>query len=109
DLANHHVPLTDDRTKMASFVGRGLLRDLDRRLKSPEGFDEDYFIRAQDYLEDWPQNIVVSNVRTNSKTASALVTLGAIAESKQQLGLRLLTESGRWKISRVSQPITRKR
>jgi len=103
-LMKQRVPLEDDHVKMATFVGRTLLRTLDRRLKSDEGFGEDYFTRAQDYFDDWLSNITVSNMRAGRKTASATVALGASRESRHRLALQLVREDGGWKISRVGAP-----
>jgi hypothetical protein len=63
--------------------------------------DEDYFIRAQDYLEDWASNIIVADVQIKCRTASAIVTLGATKESMQTLALNLVKEGDAWKISKV--------
>ena len=100
-LAKSGNPLEDDRAKIEVYVSKGLLREIDRRSKSSEGLDEDYFIRAQDYLEDWASNIVVSNVQIKDKTASATVTLGATKQSRHPLTLNLIKEGDAWKIAKV--------
>ena len=100
-LAKSRDPLHDDRAKIEGYVSKGLLREIDRLSKSSEGLDEDYFIRAQDYLEDWASNIVVSDVQIKDKTASATVTLGATKESRYPLALNLIKEGDAWKITKV--------
>jgi hypothetical protein len=89
ELANSRDPFHDDRAKIEVYVSNGLLREIDRRSKSSEGLDEDYFIRAQDYLEDWASNIVVSDVQIKGRTASAIVTLGSTKQSRHPLSLNL--------------------
>jgi hypothetical protein len=100
-LAKSRDPLHDDRAKIEVYVSKGLLREIDRLSKSAEGLDEDYFIRAQDYLEDWANNIVVSDVQIKDRTASATVTLGATKESRHPLALNLIKEGDAWKITKV--------
>jgi hypothetical protein len=101
ELAKSRDPLHDDRAKIEVYVSKGLLREIDRRSKSAEGLDEDYFIRAQDYLEDWASNIVVSEVQIKGTTASAVVTLGSTKQSRHPLSLNLIKEGDAWKISKV--------
>src|SRR5215510_10050422 len=81
-LAKDRNPLGDDRAKMEQYVSKTLLQQIERHINSPEGLGEDYFTKAQDYLEDWQTNIVVSDVRIEGKAASAIVTLGATKKSK---------------------------
>ena len=102
ELAKNRDPLHDDRSKMEVYVSKGLLREIDKRANSSEGLDEDYFTRAQDYLEDWASNIVVSDVRIDGRAASAMVTLGSTKQSRQRLALNLINEGNVWKISKVS-------
>jgi Protein of unknown function (DUF3828) len=106
-LAKSRDPLHDDRAKIEVYVSKGLLREIDRLSKSAEGLDEDYFIRAQDYLEDWASNIVVSDVQIKDGTASATVTLGATKQSRHPLALNLIKEGDAWKIAKISQPSRR--
>jgi hypothetical protein len=103
-LASDRNPLRDDRPKLEGYVSKGLLQEIDRRANKPEGLDEDYFIEAQDFLDDWANNIVVSNVRIDGSAASAMVTLGATKHSRQPLALNLINEGNSWKISKVSRP-----
>jgi hypothetical protein len=104
ELANHRDPLSQDRGKIESYVTKTLLQEIDRRINSPDGLDEDYFIRAQDYLDDWMKEIVVSDVRIQGQNASEIVTLGATKESRHRLALKLVNEGGSWKISKVGSP-----
>jgi hypothetical protein len=99
-IAKDRNPVQDDRAKISDPV----IRDIDRRLNSPQGLDEDYFTQAQDYLDDWLTNIVVSDVKTDGKAATAVVTLGRTKDSRHRLAVTLIDEEGNWKISGVSRP-----
>lgn len=99
-IASDHVPLKDNRRKMQSFVSAQLLDKIVRNMKNAEA-DEDYFTRAQDYFDDWKDNIAVSNMRDLGKAASVVVTLGNRKESQHALGVDLVKEGDSWKISHV--------
>jgi hypothetical protein len=103
-VAKQHPPLREDRAKLETYVTKTLLQQIDKLINSPDGLEEDYFTKAQDYMDDWMTNIVVSDTRIDGKTASAIVTLGATAESKHRLALKLIQEGDSWKISRVTDP-----
>jgi len=104
EIASHRDPLTQDRAKVESYVTKGLLQEIDRRINSPDGLDEDYFIRAQDYLDDWLTNIAVSDVEIHGQNASETVTLGATKQSRHRVELKLVNEGGAWRISEVGGP-----
>jgi hypothetical protein len=104
-LTKDQLPLSNDRTKMELYVSTTLLQEIDKRISSPQGMDEDYFTKAQDYLEDWSSNILVSDIQiVAGNAASAIVTLGATKESKHRLAVSLVHEGNVWKISKVSEP-----
>lgn len=100
-LDRHRNPLSDEPEKIEQYVSKKLIQHIDKLSSSPEGLDEDYFLKSQDILEDWPAHIVVSEVRMKGKSASAIVTLGATKESKHRLILDLVQEGNSWKISKV--------
>lgn len=100
-VAQHHDPLSDKPAQVGQYVSKKLLQQIEQLSNSPEGLDEDYFMKSQDILEDWPTNIVVSEVRMKDKSASAIVTLGATKDSKHALRLNLILEGTSWKISKV--------
>jgi hypothetical protein len=102
ELINDRNPMHDDRSKMETYVSKALLTEIDRRSESPNGLDEDYFIKAQDYLEDWESNVRVSDVHIEDNVATAVVTLGAAKESQHPLALSLTRDGMSWKISKVA-------
>ena len=103
-LAGNRDPIHDDRAHLATFVSVALLKEIDRRINSPDGLDADYFTRAQDYFDDWASNVDISNVLIRGKNASAMVVLGATKESRQRLAVGLIREGNAWMISSVNQP-----
>jgi hypothetical protein len=65
--------------------------------------DADYFLKAQDTMEDWATNISASPAKMVDGSMRTIVTLGASTESKHRLALDMLREDGRWKIQRVTE------
>ncbi len=96
-------PLSDERKALKGFVAKALIAKLDRLSRSEEGLSEDYFLKAQDIMEDWAANIEVSDVRADGKSGSTAVQLGASAESRQRLTVDWTLEAGLWKVSKVGQ------
>lgn len=100
-LTTDHDPLRDDRPKLSAYVSKALIQDINRRMNSADGLDADYFIQAQDYLDDWGTNISVTKPEINGNTAVLVVTLGATEESRHRLRLTLKKERDIWKIRKV--------
>lgn len=65
--------------------------------------DADYFLKAQDTMEDWAANISASPATMVDGSARTVVTLGASATSKKYLALDMIQEDGRWEIRRVTE------
>jgi Protein of unknown function (DUF3828) len=104
EMMQGRVPLTEER--MQDYVSEDTLRDIAFMMKRPNGgkpgLQEDYFLQAKDYFDDWADYIAVSQVTIDGDTASALVALGDPAQGTQRLALTLVREDGGWKISRVN-------
>lgn len=100
-LAADHDPFRDDRTKLSKYVSKALIKEIERRMNSANGLDADYFIQAQDYLDDWENNISVAMPKINGNTASVVVTLGATKDSRHRLALILMKEDRVWKIRKI--------
>jgi len=83
---------------MKEYVSSELLDSL----RSKKGADADYFLKAQDTLEDWADNVTASTPKVTGDTARTTITLGATSESKHELAVTLLNDHGKWKIQRVS-------
>ena len=83
------------------YVSPSLLRELKRIMQSPNGMETDYFLQAQDYLEDWPTRISISDTKVQSGIATTVVTLGENPAAPYRLTVTLQQEAGGWKIRRV--------
>ena len=105
EMMKGRVPLTEER--MRDYVSGDTLRDIAFMAKRPNGgkrgLQEDYFLRAKDYFDDWIDHIAVSDVTIAGDAASALVALGDPAQGTKRLALTLVREDGGWKISRVNE------
>ena len=99
------VPLTEER--MHDYVAENTLRDIafmmNRLNGGKRGLQEDYFLKAKDYFDDWADHIAVSEVTIDGDIASALVALGDPAQGTRRLTLTLVRKDGGWKSSRVNE------
>lgn len=100
-LASDRDPLTDDATQIAGFVSKHLILELKRKRESVDGLDSDYFLQAQDYLDEWAVSITASEPKISRSMATVVLTLGNTPEGKRRLKLKLLRERGSWKIRKV--------
>jgi len=105
EMMKGRVPFTEERMK--DYVAEDTLRDIAFMMKRPiggkPGLQQDYFLQAKDYFDDWADHITVSEVTIDGDTASALVALGDPAQGTKRLALTLEREDGAWKISRVNE------
>ena len=106
EMMKGRVPFNEER--MRDYVAENTLRDIAFMMNRPNGgkrgLQEDYFLQAKDYFDDWADHIAVSEVTIDGDTASALVALGDPAQGTRRLALTLVREGGGWKISRVNEP-----
>ena len=105
EMMKGRVPLTEER--MHDYVAEDTLRDIVFVMKRPiggkRGLQEDYFLHAKDYFDDWADNVAVSEVTIDGDDASALVELGDPWQGTQRLAVTLVREGGGWKIARVNE------
>lgn len=101
-LQRNGDPLSDDRSALAQRVSARLLREIQRRLDSPDGMEADYFLQAQDYDDQWIGHVRVGAIKTGARQARAMVDLGSHPETRHRLQLSLVREDGLWKISQVA-------
>lgn len=100
-LAAGLEPLSDDRKEFAKYVAHSLVREIDKRMRSEDGMEEDYFIKAQDYLDDWEQSIVVAKATVEGNKARTTLQLGTAGDSRRRFSIALIREAGYWKIQSV--------
>jgi hypothetical protein len=100
-LARDRDPFTQDRVTLKKYVSQALIEELDRRIGSPDGPEADYFIQAQDYLDEWVNDVTVVPVQGVGGTATVTVTLGAKSGSPYRLRVVLGKAQDSWKITKV--------
>lgn len=100
ELALDQAPLRHAPLQMAAFVDPELVGDLKRRMNR-KGLHADYFIQAQEYMEDWVTDIRTVRPTVQGNMASVVIILGATPETKRILALTLTRNRGNWKIRMV--------
>jgi hypothetical protein len=99
-LAIGQDPLKQSPVQLSAYVSPGLIADLKRRM-SRKGLRADYFIQAQDFMEDWTTDIKATRPQVQGGVATVVVVLGASEETRRRLVLTLTMDAGDWKISVV--------
>lgn len=101
-LTANRDPLHDDPSGLSARVSAALIREVRKKLASPDGMEADYFIQAQDYADDWLGHITVAPAMGNASANTVVVVLGAQPSTQQRLTVVLAMEGGAWKIRKVS-------
>jgi hypothetical protein len=101
-LAENKDPMHDEAAMFSNYVSGALVKDIEKKIHSPDGMESDYFIQAQDYLDDWPGNVSVATPRIERATAKVTVSLGAAKSSAYRLAVTLVKEKSTWKIRKVA-------
>ena len=99
-LAINQDPLRHSPVQMSAYVEKGLVNELKKRM-SRKGLHADYFIQAQDFMEDWTTDIKAVRPTVQGNMASVVVILGATPETRRVLALTLTRAEGDWKICMV--------
>lgn len=94
-------PMTDNIPQMKQYVSDGLIDRIKKQMASPDGLEEDYFIKAQDYMEEWLTQISVSEPQVQGASAREQVTLGNTPDTTQVVDVLLVKDNGCWKINDV--------
>ena len=93
----------DNKTMLAKYASRRLIKQINA-WRAAEEYDADYFIDAQDFEDKW--RVAVSKAVVKGNTATLKVVLAAprakATDWKQNLSVKLIRESGAWKIDRVN-------
>lgn len=101
-LAADQVPLTAERSKLAVYVSKDLITEIERQIKSADGIGEDYFLKSQDYLDEWQSARHTSGPIQRGSASIVKMTLGSNRETMRTLRLTMIREDGAWKIRRVA-------
>ena len=99
-LVHDRDPLTQDKGSVKKFVSSFLIADIQKRADTGAALDSDYFLKAQDYLDDWPKNVHVELSQSDRTRGSVVVTLGK--EEPWRLRVGLVRQFGLWKIIKVA-------
>jgi hypothetical protein len=99
-LAISQDPLRQSPIQLSAYVSKGLISELKRRM-SRKGQHADYFIQAQEFMDDWITDIKVVRPRIEGNMASVVVGLGATPDTRRWLALTLTRDDGDWKICMV--------
>lgn len=94
-------PFKEGKKTLKSYVTARRIAAIEKEMKSPDGLDHDYFLQAQDWADEWENDITATKTAAGKTTASVRVILGAKSKSKHQLMIRLSRENDKWKISEV--------
>lgn len=106
-LRQKREPLEDDEAGLKKYVNAALIDKLKKQMNSSNGPDVDYFLKAQDYLDEWETNVST----TKGMVADTVATITVSLEAKDtvrphKLKVTLLKENGEWKISKVEKFVT---
>jgi hypothetical protein len=102
-LRQNREPLTQDEATLKKYVTSALIARIKKQMNSPDGLEADYFLQAQDYLDDWETNVSAAKAMIKGTVATTRVTLGAKDDSKHKLKVSLSKQGEEWKISRVQE------
>lgn len=97
-LSEDKIP---SREFLAKTVSTKLIRKIQKLASVEGGLDADYFLKAQDYLDEWKENITVAPIRVAGNRAKAVVSLELARGRKHQLSVDLVLVGRHWKITEV--------
>jgi len=104
-------PIRDDKPQMRARASARLTRWLFS--KAYEEYGADYFLDAQDYDENWANNITARRISLKGPKATVKLTMSVPKGTQSGFGTRSLTiglvnEAGAWKIDSVNnRPLVR--
>lgn len=98
-LMPHDKEPTDEPATYVRYVSKPLRAAIARQAAAPEVPDEDYFLKAQDYLDGWVGHVAATPAKVQGNTAQTVVTLGGA--KPWRLAVKLVREDGAWKIAGV--------
>lgn len=103
ELRDNRDPLDNRQGQLEHGVAAKLASTLARQLQGDEPLDEDYFLKAQDFLDSWTQHQHVQLQESSNDESEVLLTLGT-AQEQWPLRVRLVQQEGQWRIREVQKP-----
>jgi len=94
-LEPNQEPGRDRKTLSALCLGLTAQGAQERHAQDDAG--SDYFLKAQDYLEDWPGNIASTPAKQDGDVATLSITLGTTPDSQHRLPVQMRHETDGWK------------
>lgn len=105
ELAKDRYPLIDGREKLKSFVAPELLAEIDKQRNSQNAPDADYFLQAQDYLDEWIGDIAATKLDTLQNRVRVRVLLGGKTNKLHALLVTLWLVRNTWFVRSVEQEV----
>lgn len=103
ELKGNRDPLDDERPSLERYVAPSLVAEIVQMMESPDGMEEDYFIKAQDYLDGWLGHVTATRADLVGDNATTVVTLGKARSDLWRLRVMLIKNpQGEWRIRRVA-------
>ncbi len=95
----------DDKQTINKYVSKRLVKWL--YSKDFEEYGADYFLDAQDWANDWVNNIKAAEGTMKGRVSTLEVTFKTTVEDEAAMGdrslkIKLINENGAWKIDRVN-------
>jgi len=97
-----HTPVEDNAPDLMRYVSEKAVGTIVKLMESPDGYEEDYFLKSQDAGESWKGNISVVEQSITSTTALEKVTVGLNYLDQTQLQVALEKEINGWRIVSVT-------
>jgi hypothetical protein len=104
ELSKNQDPISDSASTMKKYVSSKTLKKIHQMINSPSGMESDYFLKTQDYLDEWLAAPKSQIKRISNGNAEVIITLGGGTKSSHQISAAMLTEGGYWKIGKVTAP-----
>lgn len=101
NLKANKDPFTELQETVKKYVSRPLRDRITKQINSPDGLDADYFLKAQDWLDDWEKTITTTGVSRTKSDVVVNVTMGGAKDTRHRLTVKLRQEDGIWKINDV--------
>ena len=100
-LVANKDPFRDDKAGLKRYVSERLLTEIQRKIDSPDGLDDDYFIQTQDYMDDWVNHITAVPTRTLARLSVVSLVLGADSTQPWHLTVTMQLQADGWKVYKV--------
>lgn len=99
ELFDHRNPMTDPSIRR--YITEELVSSLNSRAPQAEPLNADYFLRVQDWPDDWRSHIEPVIVAHSSDSATVRLTLGDAASLRNTVVVRLRRGDDGWRIYSV--------